>query len=140
MGESRRGQVAARELGKYLLWQLPGWGILALALVWFTLAMDLGRWIAVAVFCLFVIKDLVLFPVMRVAFRPSPPVPPMGERGEAIELLEPSGYIRVNGELWKAEACGPGKQISVGSTVVVHGVRGLTVLVDEDMKPAARES
>lgn len=138
-GERSRRRATVRELGRYLLCQLPTWGILALALVWFIRVMDLGRWIAAAVFCLVVSMDLVLFPVMRAAFGPSPPMRPIGNRGEAIEVLEPSGYIRVSGEVWKAEVRRPGKRIPVGGTVVVRGVRGLTLLVDEDLGPAQGE-
>lgn len=138
--ESRRRGATVREIGGYLLWQLPGWGLLALLLAWLIRVMDLGVWIAAAVFCLFVVKDLVLFPAMRAAFRPSPSGAwPIGERGEAVERLEPSGYIRVKGELWKAEAHGPGKRIPAGSTVVVRGARGLTLFVDEDAELAAGE-
>jgi membrane protein implicated in regulation of membrane protease activity len=121
---------AVRELGKYLLWQLPGWVVAALVLFWLTRVLDLPIWIAAGLFVLFVAKDFVLFPVMRGVFSPSPHRPqPIGERGEAVEPLRPSGYIRVNGELWKART--DGEPIEAGAVVVVHAARGLTLFVSK---------
>lgn len=119
-----------RELGRYLLWQLPGWGLLALVLAWLMLMLNLEGWVAAVVGFLFVAKDLLLFPAMRVAFRPSRARAwPIGELGHAVEPLKPSGYIRVNGELWKAEVLGPEAWVPAGSPVVVRDARGLTLLV-----------
>lgn len=106
-------------------------------MLWLTRVASLGDWVAAAVFCLFVAKDLALFPAMRTAFRPSPSPGHVGERGEALEPLNPSGYIRVKGELWRAEACRPGRWIPEGSTVVVRELRGLTLLVEENLDPPA---
>jgi len=73
-----------------------------------------------------------------VAFRPSPTQAwPIGARGHAIEPLNPSGYVRVRGELWKAEAFGPAAQIPAGSPVVVREGRGLTLLVDPVVESSA---
>lgn len=127
-----------RELRRYLLWQLPGWCLLALILAWLIAVLNLPAWTGAAVFSLFVAKDLLLFPALRVAFRPSPARAwPIGARGHAIEPLEPSGYVRVSGELWKAEVFGPEGQIPAGSAVVVREARGLTLLVDPDVEPSA---
>lgn len=127
-----------RELGSYLLWQLPSWLLLALVLVWVVVAMRVEGWIAATIFFLFVVKDVLLFPAMRAAFRhPRFGPRPIGKRAEAIEPLEPSGYVRVDGELWKAEALGPGMRIPAGSTVVVRDARGLILLVERECAAAA---
>ena len=51
----------------------------------------------------------------------------LGERGEAISLLNPEGQVRVHGEIWNASTVG-GK-IAKGTTVVVTKVDGLRVHV-----------
>ncbi|MBI4609778.1 MAG: NfeD family protein [Candidatus Rokubacteria bacterium] len=125
-----------RELGSYILWQLPSWGVLALVLVWVTWAFDLQEWIAGALFALFVVKDLALFPAMRVVFHRSPFQPwPIGRRGKAIEPIRPEGYVRVDGELWRAQALRPEARIPAGSAVIVRDGRGLVLLVDQDGEP-----
>ena len=54
----------------------------------------------------------------------------VGKSGRAVDDLNPSGIVMVNGEYWNAIAV-KSKNIKSGSRVVVKGVRGLTLLVDE---------
>ncbi|MBI3030245.1 MAG: NfeD family protein [Candidatus Rokubacteria bacterium] len=127
-----------REFGSYLLWQLPSWVTLALVLIWLSGAIPFDGWIAVAVLSLFVIKDVLLFPALGAAFRrPSHGPWPIGKQARAVEPLEPSGYVRVDGELWKAEALRPGARIPAGTTVVVRAAHGLLLLVEQDGRIAA---
>ncbi len=52
----------------------------------------------------------------------------LGAIGVADEELAPRGYVRVRGELWRAELLGR-ERLAPGSKVSVHGVRDLTLLV-----------
>ena len=56
----------------------------------------------------------------------------IGAQGIAEEPLAPSGYIRVGGELWRAEAMRTDKPIPPGSRVRVQAVRGLTLLIQPE--------
>ena len=58
----------------------------------------------------------------------------IGLRGIAKDRLNPSGYILVRGELWKAEVIEDGLTIEKGAEVLVQGTRGLTLLVDDETK------
>ncbi|MBC7745659.1 MAG: nodulation protein NfeD [Flavobacterium sp.] len=51
----------------------------------------------------------------------------IGEEGEALASLEPSGMVRVHGELWKAESV-EGK-ISTGQRIKVTAINNLTLFV-----------
>jgi membrane protein implicated in regulation of membrane protease activity len=55
----------------------------------------------------------------------------IGEEGVVTEALDPSGQVRVRGEVWAAKledaATGPA---AVGATVVVWEIRGLTLVVE----------
>jgi membrane-bound ClpP family serine protease len=44
-------------------------------------------------------------------------------------MLDPSGYIQVRGELWKAVRAGDGPPIEAGSLVRIHHREGLTLYV-----------
>jgi membrane protein implicated in regulation of membrane protease activity len=129
--------IDRRELRRYLLWQVPSWIVAALVLVWLTRVIDVSPWIAAILFCLFVFKDLALYPAMRGVFSPSPfRARPIGARGEAIEPLNPTGYVRVNGELWQAEvARGVDRPVAAGSEVVVRDGHGLTLIVEKLEQP-----
>jgi len=51
----------------------------------------------------------------------------VGEEGEALATLEPSGMVRVHGELWKAESVSG--IISQGQKIKVTAINNLTLFV-----------
>ena len=53
----------------------------------------------------------------------------IGAEGRAEEDLAPTGYVRVKGELWRAELVSAHDTILAGHAVRVHEIRGLTLLV-----------
>ena len=57
----------------------------------------------------------------------------LGRRAHVIERLSPRGRVRLDAEVWNAEA---GGAIEVGAEVIVTAVEGLTLRV----RPAAREA
>ena len=112
---------------RYLLLQIPGWLAVTAALAvlhWFT-AWPL--WIVPAGLAIFVAKDLAMYRVYRHTLRPPRPAL-VGARGRAIDRLAPTGYVRIEGELWRAETTGP--PIPQGTEIIVRATQGLTVTVD----------
>ena len=120
---------------KYLLFQVPGWILAVLLLAGLHVWIDLPVWAAIGLFSLWVLKDLVFYPLLKVAYESSEKVGVdqlIGLRGVATENLDPRGYVHVRGELWRAET-GSGKgPISSGSPVKVVGVDGMTLIVDTE--------
>lgn len=51
----------------------------------------------------------------------------VGERGEVVESVDPTGRVRVRGELWNARSSEP---LGAGRLVRVTGVDGLTLEVE----------
>jgi membrane-bound serine protease (ClpP class) len=51
----------------------------------------------------------------------------IGSRGEVIETCDPTGRVRLRGEIWHARC---GSRAEVGETVTVTGVDGLTLQVE----------
>lgn len=131
----KRPERRLRPLTKYLLLQLPGWLVAAVVLSLLKRWVDLPLWAAVALFLLWVIKDLILFPLLRPAYESDGKGGVerlIGAQGIAEERLAPSGYIRVGGELWRAEALRADRPIPPGSRVRVQAVRGLTLLIQPE--------
>lgn len=58
----------------------------------------------------------------------SKPIPlfHLGGRGRAVTPISPNGYVRVNGELWRASA---NSSIQADSQVSIVAVQGMTLLV-----------
>jgi membrane protein implicated in regulation of membrane protease activity len=50
----------------------------------------------------------------------------IGSRGRAATPISPTGYVRVNGELWRASS---DSNIDAGEEISVVGIEGMTLLV-----------
>ena len=106
-----------------------------LLLTYFHIWIDLSLWVAVSLFSLWVFKDIVLYPLLRVAYEKGEKVGAdqlFGFRGIATENINPYGYIHIRGELWRAETKSFNDLISTGSSVKVVGINGMTLTVVEE--------
>lgn len=118
-------------LGKYLLLQLPGWGACALVLPWLWSRGMLSGPIALGIGIFWVVKDLVLYPLLRSAYEPPGPIGAealVGETAVVQRRLEPAGMVRLRAEIWSAEALGD-IPVEVGSEVRVERAEGLRLFV-----------
>ncbi len=122
-------------LMKYLLLQVPGWVLAVAILTGLRYWMEIPRWVAFALFSLWVVKDLVMYPLLRTAYESGVKTGVeqlVGARGVAQGELAPSGYVRVRGELWRAEIDPNDKPISVGTPIKVLAAQGMTLIVKAD--------
>jgi membrane protein implicated in regulation of membrane protease activity len=86
----------------------------------------LGLWLA------YFAKDFILFPFLRRAHETDSTTGAaalIGESGTATEDLRPRGYIRIHGELWRAELAPGSPAVAAGTRVRVRAARGLTLTV-----------
>jgi membrane-bound ClpP family serine protease len=56
----------------------------------------------------------------------------LGALGTAQDSLQPSGYVRISSELWRAELQPGSPPVEPGDRVRVLSVHGLTLLVEPD--------
>lgn len=130
-GEGWRQAGGLSLFGRYLLWQVPGWLAAALIAAWLVRGFGLPIWAGLAVVALVVARDLAIYPALRSAFGKPPHAPtPIGATAEAVEPLDPLGYVRVNGELWRARTVHPADEVVPGARVRVRDARGLTLFVE----------
>ena len=118
-----------------MLFQVPGVVLLYLLLILARRVVAFPTWFIWSLVAFWVIKDLILFPAVWRAYdreRRDDASSMIGSRGIAEDRLNPSGYIRVHGELWKAEVMGGSPSIGEGEQVTVREIRGLTLLVEPD--------
>ncbi len=119
-------------LRRYALYQIPGLLLAIGVVVAVTRWTALPGWGAVALVVVWVLKDAALYPWLRSAYEPDSRriVERMiGLAGVAVESLAPRGYVRVRGELWQAEPVDEHMTIEAGHPVTVQGVRTDTLLV-----------
>lgn len=119
-------------LGKYLLLQIPSWVLLGLGLLIARRWIEIPLWLFAVLLGGWVAKDVILYPFVWRAYasgekprRPSP-----DSIGVVIRELSPSGYIEVDGELWRAEVSDGKRIIPPGKRVRVREMRGFTLLVE----------
>lgn len=111
---------------RYLLLQAPGWLAVAAVLATLHWLIRWPAWIVPAGLALAVVKDVLMYRVYRGTLRPPRPAL-VGAHGRAVERLAPRGYVRVAGELWRAETMAA--TIDPGVEIVVRDVQGLTLRV-----------
>ena len=122
-----------RALGKYVLLELPGWFVAALLLLFAVRREWVSQGLAALLFGLWVAKDFALYPVLRVALTDSVSADGadalVGAIGTVTRPFEPTGYVRLGSELWRAETAPEHRPIAVGASVRVRATRGLTLEV-----------
>jgi membrane protein implicated in regulation of membrane protease activity len=124
-----------RVFARYLVLQIPGQFIAGVTLVMLVRWTELTPMLAGLLFVLWVIKDLAMYPVTRIAYEPQGG----GQGADALlgalcvaqEDLAPeqTGYVRVGAELWRAQLCG-GESVARGAALRVTEVRDLTLQVE----------
>ena len=117
---------------RYALYQIPDIGILALILFAIHHWGYLSLWLSIGIISLWLVKYVVAFTFVWRAYdkpRPGDVKSLIGTEGIAEERLDPSGYIRVHGELWRAEVIGKTIPVEKGETVQIERALGLTLLV-----------
>lgn len=123
---------SAQVLGKYWLLQLPEVALLVIILLLLQHWFAIPTWVVWGVVALWVAKDAVLYPFVWRSFDPEYPATAHsldGEHGIATERLDRAGYVRVRGELWKAELARGARAVEKDERVKVQAMRGITVIV-----------
>jgi membrane protein implicated in regulation of membrane protease activity len=123
-----------RVFARYLAAEVPSWIVLGVVLAVLMHAWDLsGRAVAITL-GLWVLKDLALFPALRIAYEPG------GGSGGAENLigelavvsvaLDPEGWVRIGSERWRARAAQQHAPLPVGAEVRVLAIEGLLLRVE----------
>ena len=123
---------SGRILLKYCLIELPGIAVVVLLIMVVRQWVAIPLWLTWGLIGLCVAKDVIFYPFVWRAYdwdNPKDRNPMIGLRGITKDRLNPSGYISVRGELWKARVIEEGLTIEKGENVLVQGAKGLTLLV-----------
>jgi membrane protein implicated in regulation of membrane protease activity len=119
---------------RYILLNIPGLVAVILILIIIQHWVVLPAWLFWSIIGFWIIKDVVLFPVVWRAYdweRPGRSRSMVGAYGVARDRLAPSGYVKIRGELWRAEKLGDGPPIEAGQVVQIIKMEGLTLFVKQ---------
>ena len=124
----------AAVFGRYLLFQLPGCVVAALVLALLVRWGQLSPAIAYALFGIWVLGEIALFPVFRVAYEPGGKHTGVeaivGKLAIARDDLDPEGSVQLGAERWRAVAAPECAPVAAGTAVRVREVRQLTLVVE----------
>jgi membrane protein implicated in regulation of membrane protease activity len=117
---------------RYLLFQIPGWTITGtvLASLWHWQLITIS--LALLGFLAWLLKDLFLYPFLKPAYEgfvKTGSAALVGTHGIAQEDLDPTGYIRTRGELWRAIAVPGDHTIAAGTPVEIVSAKGMELFV-----------
>jgi len=99
--------------------------------------MNIPTWTVWTFTSLWIIKDFILFPFVWRAYETGIPNTIIGSKGTAVDRLSPSGYVRINSELWRAKVIKSDSAIEKDEIVTVKGLVGLTLIVQAEEKEKA---
>jgi membrane-bound ClpP family serine protease len=77
---------------------------------------------------------MILFPFVWRACEKGHPNTIIESKGTAVDRLSPSGYVRINGELWRAKVIESDSAIEKGEILTVRDLDGLTLVVQPEGK------
>ena len=84
---------------------------------------------------------MALYPLLRTAYETSDTSPIerlVGAQGKTVETLAPLGYVRIAGELWRAET--DTGSVAADTLVDVIGANGLVLQVRESVNKQCTDS
>jgi membrane protein implicated in regulation of membrane protease activity len=120
-------------LAKYVVLQVPGFALVSGGLSLSVWLFDFSSNVAGGLLALWVAKDALMYPLVRVAYEPADPDATqhlVGATGVAQAHFDAEGWVKVGSELWRAQLEKGAPPIQAGAAVRVVEVRGLTLRVE----------
>jgi membrane-bound ClpP family serine protease len=130
-----------KTFAKYLLFEIPQWILLALILWVVVETTGIPVWAVQGFFVVWVLKDIAIFPLVRNAYANDAKTgieELIGVKATTQDRLDPEGFVRIHGVLWKARAEPADQPINRDTVVTVCAARGLTLIVQTENRQAAQ--
>ena len=124
--------IPARVYLRYGLLMIPGTTVLVLILIIVQHWVAVPAWLLGLLVFLWIAKEVIMFPFLWRAYdwkQTDDSGSMIGKRGLTTARLAPNGYIKIQGELWRAEIMGCDSPIEKGEWVQVKKVEGLKLFV-----------
>jgi membrane-bound ClpP family serine protease len=118
---------------KYIALHLAELVVLVLGIILVRYFFGIPNWSIIVIISLWIVKDIVLFPkVWRAyAYNDNRPMNEfIGLEATVADGLHPAGYVRVHGELWKAEVSDRRQTLKRGERTRVVDSSGMTLIVE----------
>jgi membrane protein implicated in regulation of membrane protease activity len=117
---------------RYTFFQLPGIFLIIVILTSLRMMFGIPLWSVWTFIALWIVKDIILFPFVWHAYdkRDTGALGSLlGSQGRALERLSPEGYVKVRGELWRAELDDRKCPVDAGEEIEIIGLHRSTLRV-----------
>ena len=124
--------IGRKVIIKYILLQIPELILLVIALIICSKFINIQTWLVITIIIIWIVKDIILFPKTWRSYDTTSKTPLeklIGMNGIVMDSLNPVGYVRVKGELWKAETTDPEFPAKKGDEITVIDVKGMQLIV-----------
>jgi len=128
---------------RYILFQIPGAFLAATVLVFAVRLLDFSPRLAIALFAMWIAKDALLYPSLRIAYEEGTPHGAealVGASGTIVVTLSPEGWVQIGPERWRARLSGDAESLARGAEIRVRDVKGHTLLVEAAEVAGSREA
>ncbi|MBN1546662.1 MAG: hypothetical protein JW902_08395 [Syntrophaceae bacterium] len=128
-----RKKITSAIIVRYILFQIPEFVLFVTALLLADRWMVIPSWFFWGFIVFLILKDAVIFPFIWHVYDNQDTKRTrqlIGRKGTVVVSLKPTGFVRVNGELWKAEALEKDSSIGQEEAIIVKDVRRLCLIVD----------
>ncbi len=128
----KKESLSHRIVLRYSLFQLPAIIALILILIMLRMLLNIPMWSVWVSIIIWIVKDIILFPFVWRSYdkwNTGPTGSLIGLSGQVIERIAPSGYVKVNGEIWRAELESYSSPVNIGETVEIVSSQGHTLIV-----------
>ncbi len=125
-------RASGRVWGRYLMAHLPSWLLFAALVMLSHLWLDWRYRVEEYVIAGWIAKDILLFPFLGRWYREpegDPAARLIGKRGKVVEQVAPEGWVRLEGELWRARLAPGAGPLEADDDAEVEAVDGLTLVV-----------
>ena len=132
MMHTKLRDIPGRIYWRYILLSIPAVVLIILVLILAQQWINIPIWFSLTFIFMWLLKDTILFPFVWRAYdweKSGRSQSMIGKQGIARERLAPSGYVLVQGELWKAERAEAGRPIESGEFVRIVKMKGLKLFV-----------
>ena len=125
--------LRSKTIIKYAVLHLAELVLVLVGLIVVNYFISIPIWLLITIPVVWMLKDIFLFPKVwkAYAFEDNNPMRELiGLEATAMDDLDPNGYVRVRGELWKAEIRNPRCPGRRGDRTRVVDIKGMTLIVE----------
>ena len=125
--------ISSRIILRYIYFQIPALVVLVIVLLFIKKTIYVPTWAIIVIFVSWIVKDIIMFPKVWRSYdtkKSGHEERLIGVKGVVVDELNPEGFVKIKGELWRAEIEGTNTSVKKGEEIKVIRVENMKLIVD----------